>query len=166
MSEKYDPLDPKTKKPKNDYEFLKSFIWSTIAILPSILIGNFLRDHQVPVQYSYFVGVTVLMLAAFDFATVVFIEQYKSKMGKLTIPALVGANAIIFMFIIAESFNRFLTHVGYAYITPFLLISVILIYIAIFREKMLVMKLYLSLNSMALLLLWTMGLADKIVMPF
>lgn len=123
-------------------------------------------DSHVPVQYAYFVVCTVLLLAVLDFATVVFIEQYHKRLGKLTLPSLLAAIAVIFLYMVMESFNRFFEQLGYGFLTPLVVIVVLMIYAAIFMEKSLLLKSYLGINSVALALLWAMGASDKITMPF
>ncbi|MCE9508474.1 MAG: hypothetical protein K8R48_09230 [Alphaproteobacteria bacterium] len=154
------------KRHKTEQKKLKSILWSFLIILPSILLGTFLVNNHVPVQYAYFVSCIIVLLAVFDFTTVVLIEQYRRKLGRATIPALLSAIFVILMFLIAASLSRFLKHLDYSYLTPFVVAAVLLIYIAIFREKNIVMKSYLSINSCALSILWAMGASDKIVMPF
>jgi hypothetical protein len=145
---------------------LKSIFVSTLIILPSVLVGAYLVNSDTPVQYGYFVTCTVILLAVFDFATVVFIEQFRRTLGILTIPSLLGAILIILMFVVMESLNRFYDHLGYSFLTPFVFIAVLAIYAAIFVEKKVMLKAYLSINSIALVLLWLTGITDKITMPF
>ncbi len=161
----HDPLAPKKREPKTKEVHLLPITISLIAIVPSVIIGMLLKDHNIPVHYSHMVGITILLLAVFNFTTVVLIDEY-DNIKRLTIPALVAATAIIFMFIIAESLNRFLMQMGYSYITPFLFIVNLFTYMAIFREKNYVLKLYLSLNTIALFILWAMGCAETFTTPF
>lgn len=58
---------------------LKSILLSPLVILPSVLIGIYLSGNIMPVQYGYYVVCSILLLAIFDFATVVFIEQYRNR---------------------------------------------------------------------------------------
>ena len=139
---------------------------SLIAIVPSTTVGILLKDHNVPVEYAQLVATTVLFLAAFNFATVIFIEQYRNIINRLTIPALIASTAIIFMFMIAASLNRFFPQLGYNYITPFLFSVVLLDYVAILKTKIYTLKFYLSLNTIALFILWAMGTAKIFTMPF
>ncbi len=160
-----DPLAPKKREDKKIKIPLLPITISLVAIIPSVVIGMLLKDHNIPVHYSHMVGITILLLAVFNFTTVVMIDEY-DNIKRLTIPALVTATAIIFMFIIAESLNRFLMQMGYSYITPFLFIVNLFTYVAIFREKNYVLKLYLSLNTIALYILWAMGCAETFTTPF
>ncbi len=163
-----DPLAPKknVKEPNKSSEKLLPITISLIVIIPSAIIGLLLKDHTVPVHYSHMVGITVLLLAVFNFTTVVMIEGYNDVIKKFTIPAIVASTAIIFMFIIAESLNRFLTEMGYSYITPFLFIVILFTYFAVFKEKHFILKTYLSLNTLALYILWAMGSAETFTTPF
>jgi hypothetical protein len=154
------------KRHKSEKKKLKSILWSFLILLPSVLLGTFLVNNHVPVQYAYFVSCIIVLLAVFDFTTVIFIEQYRRKLGKPTIPALLSAILVILLFLIAASLSRFFTHLNYGYLTPFVVISLALLYIAIFWEKNIVLKSYLSINSCALSILWAMGASDKIIMPF
>jgi hypothetical protein len=112
------------------------------------------------------VSCIIVLLAVFDFTTVVFIEQYRRKLGKPTIPALLGTIFVILLFLIGASVSRFFKHLDYGYLTPFVIVAIALIYIAIFWEKNMALKSYLSMNACALSILWAMGASDKIVMPF
>lgn len=145
---------------------LKSALVSALVMIPSVLSGFYLMDHRVPVQYAYFVACSIVLLAVFDFATVIFIEQYRSRLGKMTLPALLGAIAIIFLFIVMESLNRFIEDLGYSFLTPFIAAMMLLISAAVFTEKNTILKIYLGINAIALMLLWAMGASDKIMMPF
>ncbi len=147
-------------------EHARNTLISFLMILPSVLLTLFLKGNSVPVQYAYFVACTIVLLAVFDFATVVFIEQFRKNLGKLTLPALLAALGMIFAFMIMEALNRFIEHLGYVLLTPFVFLAVLLIYVAIFMEKNLMLKTYLSINSIALLILWVMGTLDKVTMPF
>jgi len=146
-------------------EKLKSIITSALVILPSVLVGVYVLFDETPVHYGYLVTCTVMLLAIFDFATVVFIEQFRRDLGKLTLPALLGTLLVILMFVIMESINRF-HDFGYQLMTPLVFIAVLLIYAAVFLEKRIMLKSYLSINSIALLLLWITGTTGRIMMPF
>lgn len=147
-------------------DFLKSVLVGTLVIIPSVLTGYYLMDNPVPTQYAYFVACSVLFLSVLDFAIVVFIEQYRDRLGRVTMPALLSAIAVIFMFIIMESLNRFIKELGYSYLTPFIAVTILLIYAAVFTEKNMLLKVYLGINSIALMLFWAMGFSNKIMMPF
>ncbi len=145
---------------------MKSLLLSPLLILPSVVLGIFLSRTVVPVQYGYYVCCTVLLLAVFDFATVIFVDQYRDSLGRATIPALLGTIAVILLFVIIESLNRFFFQLGYGYLTPFVVAALLLTYAAIFIEKNTLLKVYISINSLALVLLWTTGITGRVAMPF
>ncbi len=153
----------KTQTPKALNKLLPITI-SLIAIMPSAVIGYLLKDHNMPIYYSHMVAMTVITLAMFNFATVVMITEYGDTTKKFSVPALTTATAIILMFVIAESLNRHIADLGYQYITPFLFAVNLFIYLAIYKENDFSLKFYLSLNSIALYILWAMGSAT-IIMP-
>lgn len=144
---------------------LKSIGTSALIILPSVLTGIYLMYDDTPVHFGYLVTCTVLLLAIFDFATVAFIEQFRRTLGALTLPALLSSILIILMFVIVESLSRY-GYLSYKVMTPLVFAAIILIYAAIFLEKKNMLKSYLSINSIALLLLWITGTTGKITMPF
>jgi len=144
----------------------KSFFTSTPVVALSVLTGVYLLRGYVSAQYAYFVTCAVLLLAAFDFATVVFIEKYRSTLGALTLPAFLAALGTIFLFIVVESFNRLFEGFGYTLTMPFVAVAVLMIYAAIFMEKNMMLKICLGINSLALALLWALGATDMITLPF
>jgi len=145
---------------------IKSFIWSSSIVGFSFLFGIFLKDIPISIDYSYLISISLLILGLFNFGFIVYLEQYRKVIGRLTIPSLAISELIIFTFVLIESFNEYIPHVDYNYITPFILLAVILTYIAVFKEKKRFLKIYLGLNTIGLLLLWSMAIIDKVVMPF
>jgi hypothetical protein len=144
----------------------KSILITFGVLSPAFLSAVFLIHERPPIPYDYFVSCGILLLAVFDFVTVVFIEQYRKRLGTLTMAALLGTIFIVMLFMIATALNRFFEYLGYGYLIPFIGAAMLLIYAAAFIEKNLVLKIHLSLNSLALALLWTMGATDKVMMPF
>lgn len=144
----------------------KSLIISTLFFLPSPVMGYFLQVTRAPMESPYFVACAILALAVLNFIIVALLEQHRPRLGGLTLPALLCTVAVIFMFVTAESLNRFFEHLGYNWLSPFVAVSVLFIYIAIYREKSLALKSHLCLNSIALQILWILGAANKVTMPF
>lgn len=139
---------------------------SILMLIPSPLLGILLMESKMPLQYPVLVAYTVLFLAAVNFITVVLIEPYRRREGKLTLSALLAAIAVILLYAVSETVNRFVEHLGYEWLTPLVAAGVLLLYAAIFREKSVALKFQLSVNSIALAILWMAGSADKITMPF
>ncbi len=146
--------------------FIKSFFINFFVLVPFVLTGFYLVENRTPLPYPYIIGYGILLWALLDFIIVILIEPYRRVLGKLTIPAFIGTISIVLLFVITESINRFLKHLGYNLLTPFVVAAIILIVLAIFREKNIALKCYLSLNGIILTLLWALGASDKIAMPF
>ncbi|MFH1158655.1 MAG: hypothetical protein V1721_07230 [Pseudomonadota bacterium] len=157
---------PSERKPPSGIASFKSFLVSLLVLAPAALTGYFLTENRAPLPSPYLIAYAILLWAVLDFIIVVLIEPYRRAVGKLTIPAFIGAISIVMLFVIAESLNRFFKHLGYSLLTPFVIAAVALIAVAVFREKNIVLKCYLSLNSIMLIVLWALGSADKITMPF
>ena len=146
--------------------FVKSFIINILILIPSILIGFYLTENNAPLPYPYMIAYAILLWATLDFIIVVLIEPYRRILGALTIPAFIGTISIVMLFVIAESINRFFKQFSYGLLTPFVIVVIVLIAVAVFREKNIALKCYLGLNSIMLIMLWALGASDKITMPF
>ena len=146
-------------------DVLKSMLTSFLILSPSLLLWVYLMGNQVYLPYPYLVVYAILFWAVLDFIIVIRIELYR-PLGALTIPAFIGVISTTLFYVIAESINRFFEKLGYEYLTPVVAIAVLLICVATFREKNVVLKVYLSLNIMMLAALWVLGNTNKIMLPF
>jgi hypothetical protein len=165
MTAKKDNLGHRAQR-ASTIDVVAAVMLNILILTPSVFLAAYLRINSVPLQYAYFVTCTVLMLAVFNFATVVFISQSGKKFAQVTIPALLSVICIILMFVIMESLNRFYSNLGYGLLTPFVAFVMMLIYVSVFVEKNMVLKAYLGINVAAPMLLWAMSMSGKIVMPF
>lgn len=143
-----------------------SAVLNILILVPSILLAVYLRTNSVPLQYAFLVTCTVLMLAVFNFATVVFIAQSGKKFAPVTVPALLSVICIILMYVIMEAINRFYPTLGYGLLTPFVAFVMMLIYVSVFIEKNILLRAYLGINVAAPMLLWAMSMSGNIIMPF
>lgn len=144
----------------------KSALISLVILSPSLLSGIFLIENHVPVTHAYLVACLILLLAVLDFVMVVLLEPYRRRLGALTMGAFIVTISIILLFIMTNALHRFFDHLGYDYLTPFVVAGELLLVAAVFFEKNAALKCSLSLNSIALAVLWAMGAADKVTMPF
>jgi hypothetical protein len=147
-------------------EVLAGAVLDILTMAPSVVLGAYLRDKAMPLQFAYFVSCTILLLAVFNFATVIFIAKSGRNFAWVTMPALLSVISIIFMFVVMESLNRFYPTLGYRFATPFVALVVLLVYAGIFVEKSRTLKLYLGINAAAPMLLWAMSMSGRVVMPF
>jgi len=139
----------------------------TIGMLcASLLLGKYLLDHRLPQQSSYQVSCIILVLASINFGTAIMLDPFRYYYSKFTPPAIVSMAALVLLFAIAESFNRFLGHFGYGFLTPFVIACQGLIYVTLVLEKNIALKCLLGLDSIAVILLWELGAAGNFTMPF
>lgn len=144
----------------------KSAMISLLTLSPSLMAGLYLLDNRVPLHSPYATGCIVLLLAAADFMGLLFLEPYRRHLSRLTLPALVGAMTVVFLFVLVDALNRFIENLGFSFLAPFAAAGLILLYAALFAEKNIALKVFLCLNSIAVMLLWAMGSIDKVSMPF
>jgi hypothetical protein len=147
-------------------QFLKSASFSMLALSPSLMAGMYLADNRTLLQAPYLMDYALLALAALDMAAVLLLEPYRRQFSRLTFPALIGAATVILLFVIAYALSRFFGHMGYVFLTPLVVLCLGLICATVFAERNIALKFYLSLNSVAVMLLWALGSIDKITMPF
>jgi hypothetical protein len=146
--------------------FFKSITVNAAVLAPAMLSGIYLIENLAPSGHAYFIACAILILAVINFVTIALIEPYRRNLGKLTIPAFICAIGLVLLFVMTDALNRFFDHLGYNWLTPLVAIVTLLIYIAVLREKNIALKCHLSINSIALSILWAMGAIDKITLPF
>lgn len=146
--------------------FAKSASGSLLVLAPSLLAGLYLVETRVPLHAPYAISGATLLLAAVDFIIVFSLEPYRRHLSSLSLPALLGAVAVVLLFTITDTMNRFIDHLGYGFLSPFSAASIALLYAATFIERHMPMKALFCLNSIAVMLLWALGSVDKVSMPF
>lgn len=105
-------------------------------------------------------------LAFVDFLAVVMLEPMRKKLGKLTIPALLGGVTLVMTYTVYTTIARYIGDKGCEWLLPFTLAGLALCYCGVFREKSLALKSLLALNGLALTCLWCLGVVGKISLPF
>lgn len=108
----------------------------------------------------------VLVLAAVNIATACMLDSERPRLGVFTMPALLAMAGIVLMYIFAQSVNRYITQVGYDWLLPFVIAGLGLCYCGVFLEKSLYLKVAMALSGLALTVLWCLGSADKLALPF
>lgn len=153
------------QKLKKD-ELLKSVITSLLVSVPTFCAALYFMEAQIAWNSPGLIVLFILGLAVANFAAIVILEHYRSSIGKLTLPALLSAVGLVLLFVTAEAINRFYRDFGYEWLFPAVLLALGLSFIAIFRERQMALKCHLACNSVALAVLWSIGMADKVAMPF
>jgi hypothetical protein len=152
-------------RPAQD-EMLKSLLVSLAVCLPAFCLAVWLIEKPVAWTSPPLVVLCILGLTAANFATIIFLEYYRASIGRLTLPALLGAVAVVLLYMIAQSMDRFVHDIGYNWLFPAVACFLLLSACAIFRERQLLLKGYLALNTVAMAVLWGLGDMDRMTLPF
>ena len=147
-------------------QLLKSLIVSLAVCIPSFCLSVYLMEANLQWTQPGLITTAILGLMIGNFIMVVVLEQYRHKLGALTFPALLAAIALVMLYVMTGAINRFADNLGYEWLYPVVLSVLLLSYLAIFKEKTLLMKCQLGFNGIALTVLWCLGAADKIALPF
>lgn len=153
-----------TRQDKDDLR--KSLVTSLLVSLPTFCAALYFMEAQITWRSPSLIVVFILGLAVANFAAIVILEHYRSSLGNLTLPALLSGVGLILLFVTAEAINRFYRDFGYEWLFPVVVLALGLSFLAIFRERKMALKFQLACNSVAVAVLWSLGAADKIAMPF
>ena len=147
-------------------ELKKSLVTSLLVCLPSFCATVYFMEAEISWENPGVVAMSVVCLGLANFASIVILEHYRSQIGRLTIPALLCAVGLVLLYVLTEGINRFYHNFGYEWLFPAVLLAVGLTLIAIFREGKIALKCQLAFNAVALSVLWSLGVADKVALPF
>jgi len=149
-------------------QFIKSAAASAVVLAPSLMTGLYLLDHlHAPFYSAPQIVCLILLLASVSLVTVIIIDAHRHLFSRATPAALISMISMVILFVVTESFNRFVdNHIGYSLLTPVVIGCIGLIYTAVIFEKNILMKSFLSLNSIGVMFLWALGSVDKFDMPF
>ena len=147
-------------------QIFKTATTSILILSPSLAAGVCLLENELPLQEALRTSVMILFLASVNFAVAIMLDPYRGNYSRLTPPSLIGMVTVVLSYAIFEALNRFDGHLGYGWLTPFVVACVALIYTTVFLEKNIVMKCLHSLSGIALIFLWALGATERFTMPF
>jgi hypothetical protein len=153
------------KQPETE-DLFKSVVTSLFVSVPCFCAAIYLMQTHIAWEAPTVVMAAILCMGVVNFALTVSLEYMRSRLGRLTLPALMGVAAVTLMFVIAQSINDYARHLNYKWLLPAVAVCLALTGIAIFRERAFVLKLQLALNSLVLAALWGFGASGKLHMPF
>ncbi|MDY0008647.1 MAG: hypothetical protein RBS08_02985 [Bdellovibrionales bacterium] len=157
-------LSPHHHHPKDP--LLRSLAGSVAVGMPSLFIAVWLfRSSPIPEQPSLTVLI-ILGMAAANFFIIHSLEKHRHELGRLTLHALVLCVGIVLLYILADTFNRYVSDIGFGWLTAPVLAAMGLTYIALFRENFFAVKLLLAMNGVMLGGLWCLGESAKLALPF
>jgi hypothetical protein len=145
----------------------KSLVTSLGVSIPGFFLSVFLMETQIQWPHPAWIILGILAGAVVNFGVIITLDRCREKIGHMTIPALLAVVGVVLMYLIAEALNRFIdSRIGYSWLFPFVVLSTGLCLLAIFKEKKIALKCHLAANSVIIAVLWALGTADKIALPF
>lgn len=144
----------------------KSALISCMVGVPVFCLSVFIMESKPFWASPALTMLAILGMTAANFAAIIFLEYYRSRLSRLSMPVMFGAVGLVLLYIIAESVNRFILDFGYDWLFPIVAVYLLASFIAIFSEKLVLVKLHIGINAVVIAVLWTLGAADKIALPF
>ena len=151
---------------QNQDNLIVSLLTSLAVSVPAFCATIYLMESNLSWNTPALVTLVVIAVAAANFATIIALEHFRANIGTLTLPALLATVGLILLFVMMEGINRFFYDFGYRWLFPVLVIALGLSFLAIFKEHKFLIKCQLGFNSMALAVLWGLGVTGKVALPF
>lgn len=144
----------------------KHLVTSLLVCLPGVIVSGWLIEARVLWSAPMLVTMGVLCAGVANFSIAFGLERMRSRLGVATMPSLLGVAGIVLLLAICGAVDRFVYHFGFEWMIP--LVGLCLAYnlYAVFREKILLLKLHLVCNSLALAVLWGLCDTGKVALPF
>lgn len=158
----HEPLLKAVLKPEVALPFITSLMLAGPCTVYSVLVMQKHVSYAEP--WLWMLG--ILALAIVCILATMLLEPVYRTIGRLTMPALLGYVALVMLYVLAQTLNRYITHLGYEWLFPFVIAAQGLCYCGIFFEKHLYLKSLLGVCGLALTVLWCLGVADKVALPF
>lgn len=160
----YQEISPHHHDPKS--LLLRSLVSSMVVGMPSLFTVVWLfRSSPIPEQPSL-IALIILGMATANFFIIHTLEKRRPALGRLTLHALVFCVGIVLLYILADTFNRYVRDIGFGWLTAPVLAALGVTYIALLRENFFAVKLLLAMNGVMLGGLWCLGAAAKLALPF
>lgn len=147
-------------------EVMLPFATSVAIAGPCSFLSIALMHNHSPFSQPMLWATGVLALAGMNIATACMLDGERARLGAFTMPALLAMAGIVLMYVFAQSVNRYVTPVGYDWLLPFVIAGLGLCYCGIFLEKSLFLKALMAASGLALTVMWCLGSADKLALPF
>lgn len=162
-----EPASPDNRKPDlSSAELVKSYVISLVISIPCIGITYFLANVNTDWPMAHGIFGIIMLVSVVNFVALVALEEYRSKLGSFTIPAMIAATFIVLLIVVIVAISRYVPSLHYQWLFPVIFFVIAFKYLAMFREKNLALKFYLAVNIIALAALWGLGIQGKISLPF
>lgn len=160
----YEHITPPHQRQK-DF-LLRSLIGSLAVGIPSLFVVVYLMKSTPVMAQPSVASLIILAMTLGNFVALTGLEKYRDILGKLTIPALVSTIGAVLLFVIADALNRFAFDMGYRWLFPMVMAGLVMLYTALFRERVIWVKSLLAIDGIMLAILWCLAASDKFYMPF
>lgn len=158
----HEPLLKAVLKP----EVALPFITSLMLAGPCTVFSVLGMHKHISFDEPWLWMLCILGLGAVCILAAMMLEPVSRSIGRLTMAALLGYVTLVLLYVLAQTLNRYISNLGYEWLFPFVIAAQGLCYCGIFFEKHLYLKTVLGLNGLALTVLWCLGVADKVALPF
>src|SRR4051812_22419885 len=115
----------------------KSLIASLIVCVPAFCLFAYVLETRSVLAPANVVVPVMLGMTAVDFALILGLEYCRSRLGALTLPALLAAMGVVLALVVADGVSRFVTDVGTAWLLPVVMAYMAFSTVAVFKERML-----------------------------
>lgn len=160
----YEHITPPHQRQK-DF-LLRSLIGSLAVGIPSLFVVVYLMKSTPVMAQPSVASLIILAMTLGNFVALTGLEKYRDNLGKLTIHALVSTIGVVLLFVIADAVNRFAFDLGYQWLFPMVMAGLVVLYTALFRERVIWVKTLLAIDGVMLAILWCLAASDKLYMPF
>lgn len=161
----YEHITPPQHHHQKDF-LLRSLLGSVLIGIPSLFVVIYMLKSTPVMQAPSLASLIILGMTIGNFVALMGLEKYRDSIGRLTMHALVATIGIVLLFLISDALNRFAFNIGYRWLYPMVMAGLVIQYIALFREKIMGLKVLLAVDGVMLATLWCLGAADKMALPF
>lgn len=145
---------------------LRSLVGSLAVGIPSLFVVVYLMKSTPVMAQPSLASIIILAMTLGNFVALTGLEKYRDRLGKLTIHALVSTIGVVLLFVISDALNRFAFELGHRWLFPMVMAGLVVLYIALFRERVIWVKTLLAANGVMLAVLWCLAATDKVYIPF
>jgi hypothetical protein len=145
---------------------LKPYVFGLMLIVPACFISFMMMQSRTDWPHSQQVMIVILGLMITNFLMLVVLEPYRSVIGKLTIPAMLAFIGVTIFCLLMEALNRFVFPHGFGWAMPFAIGAMAVIYASVLREPNTALKFFLCINGLGVTVLWCLGDAGRLSLPF
>jgi hypothetical protein len=160
----YEHITPPHQRQK-DF-LLRSLIGSLAVGIPSLFVVVHLMKTTPVLAQPSLASLIILVMTLGNFVALTGLEKYRDMLGRLTIHALVSTIGVVLLFVISDALNRFAFDIGHRWMFPMVMTGLVVLYIALFRERVIWVKTLLAVDGIMVAVLWCLAASDKLYMPF